>query len=135
MLFIISILGVLGAAIFGFLGLAHGGAQLERILAIAFIAMAAAGIVGRWARRMGPITPIHVDTRRAAIEVSDMISLLVSLPIIALCIGVFLLTLIPSAFVMLPFLAVWWFGAEHGERVVEPAPAPAPARLPEPAVV
>jgi hypothetical protein len=136
MMFIISVVGFLGAIVLGMVGLARGDAgQLERILAIAGLAMAASGLVGRFAR-----TPDEVRTRphvRAfANSLGDLFSAIAIAPIVALCVGVFLLTLIPSIWVMLPVFAIWWAGGEmkRGEREpIEPTAHPAP--LPEPAIV
>ena len=54
-------------------------------------------------------------------------------PVVALCAGVFLLTLIPSIYVMLPVFAVWWIGSEG--RHVPDGPSALPGQLPEPAIV
>lgn len=133
MLFIISVLGVIGGVVLGLVGLARGDAgQLERILAIVCFAMAASGLVGRLARPPGE-PRMHLP-RRAGVTVGDIFSAIVIAPTVALCVGVFLLTLIPSIYVSLPVLAIWWFGSESRRgRHVEPTPAQPPLR--EPAVV
>jgi hypothetical protein len=132
MLFIIAVLGVIGGVVLGLVGLARGDAgELERILAIACFAMAASGLVGRSAR--DPSTA-RVRARRVAIEVGDLITAIAVAPVVALCAIVFLLTLIPSVYVMLPVFTVWWLGSETRRgRHVEPTPLPGP--MPEPAVV
>lgn len=136
MMFIISVVGVLGGVVLGLVGLARGDAgQLERILAIACFAMAASGLVGRMART--PLTETErlallQRPRRWGVTVGDLVSAIAIAPVVALCVGVFLLTLIPSVYVMLPVFAVWWLGSEtRHPRHVEPMPAP----LHEPAMV
>jgi hypothetical protein len=136
MLFVITVLGALGAIVLGLVGLARGDAgELERILAIACIAMAAAGVVGLWSRTPGLSTsPSHVEPRRVAISLGDLFSAIAIAPVVALCAGVFLLTLIPSIYVSLPVLAIWWLGSEE-RRARHVEHVPGPAELPEPAVV
>lgn len=122
MLFIISALGVVGGLVIGLDGLMLGSAgQLERIAAIGCFALAAAGLVGLLAddgRR--------ARSRRVRVERGDILHVIAVAPIMALSVGVFVATLIPAVYVMLPFFAVWWFaGAERRH-----APAYVPARAP-----
>ena len=136
MLFIIAIAGFIGAAAFGLLGLSRGDAgQLERILGIACLAMAASGLVGRFARTPGEPRP-KPRVRRIAISLGDLFSAVAIAPIVALCVGVFLLTLVPSIYVMLPVFAVWWATSEMGRGRREPIePTALPGPLPEPVIV
>jgi len=130
MLFIISLLGVIGAVVLGLVGLARGDAgELERILAIACFAMAAAGLVGRSADTPKVArTPHHL---RVGVTAGDLLSAIAIAPTAALCVVVFLLTLLPAIYVMLPVFAIWWFGSQSPRgRALEPAPA----RVPEHAV-
>lgn len=121
MLFIISALGVAGAFILGLDGLMLGGAgELERISAIVCLAVAAGGIVGI-------LADDGLRTRkpsRQRVERGDVLHLVAVAPILVLSVGVFLATLIPAIFVMLPFFAVWWLGwGEHRPETTTGAPA------------
>jgi hypothetical protein len=52
LLFFLSAVGILGGVILAIIGIAQADAgQLERIIALAFFAMAAAGVVGLYAQR------------------------------------------------------------------------------------
>jgi hypothetical protein len=130
MMYMLGFFGVIGAVAFGAVGLARGDAgQLERILAIACIAMAAAGLVGNAASTP---TPGLVHRRPLGVSLGDLFSAIAIAPVVALCVGVFLLTLIPSIYVALPVLVIWWFGSETGRpHHLEPMPEP----LPVPATV
>jgi hypothetical protein len=117
MLFIISAVGVVGAMILGLDGLmlasAGRGGQLELIVAIAFVAVAAAGVVGLLAddgRRD--------HTARGLFGHPDILHVVAVAPIMALSVGVFVATLIPSVYVALPFFAVWYWasGAARARR-------------------
>ena len=116
MLFVISAVGVVGALILGVDGLmlssaGHGG-QLALIVAIAFVALAAAGLVGLLAddgRRD--------HTARRLFGHPDILHVVAVAPIMALSVGVFVATLIPAVYVMLPFFAVWyWASGAAAER-------------------
>src|SRR3954447_15959916 len=110
MLFVISAVGVVGALILGLDGLmlanAGRGGQLELIVAIAFFALAAAGLVG-----------LLVDdgrrdhTARAIVGRPNILHVIAVAPIMALSVGVFVATLIPAVYVMLPFFAVWYWAS------------------------
>ena len=110
MLFVISAVGVVGALILGLDGLmlesaGHGG-QLELIVAIALVALAAAGLVGLLAddgRRD--------HTARRLLGHPDILHVVAVAPIMALSVGVFVATLIPAVYLMLPFFAVWYWAA------------------------
>jgi len=130
MMFVVAVLGGIGCVVLGLLGLIRGDAgELERILAIACFAMAAAGVVGTLAR-----TPNPPRARPRRLSLGGAIMAVAIIPAMALSVGVFLLTLIPSVYVMLPFIAVWWLGSEsRRSRRIEPI-ATQP-RLPEPATV
>ena len=130
MMFVVAVLGGIGCVVLGLLGLIRGDAgELERILAIACFAMAAAGVVGALAR-----TPNPPRARPRRLSLGGAIMAVAIIPAMALSVGVFLLTLIPSVYVMLPFIAVWWLGSEsRRSRRIEPI-ATQP-RLPEPATV
>ena len=119
MLFVISAVGVVGAMILGLDGLmlasAGGGGELELIVAIAFVALAAAGLVGVLAddgSRDGTLT--------ALLRHPGMLHVVAVAPIMALSVGVFVATLVPAVYVMLPFFAVWYWAsgaaAERRER-------------------
>jgi hypothetical protein len=122
MMFIIAVLGFIGGGVLGLVGLARGDAgELERILAIACFAMAASGLVGRAAK--GP-SEARTGAVRHPLRIGVLCAIAIA-PTAALCVGVFLLTLIPSVYVMLPVFAFWWLGSEtrHG-RHPEHVPAP-----------
>ena len=122
MLFIISALGIVGACVIGLDGLMLGSAgELERIAAIACMALAAAGFVGLMAD----------DGSRARTSTLRRLELggyafqwIAAAPILALSVGVFLATLLPAIYVMLPFFAVWWYGSPERRPVAARAPAP-----------
>lgn len=120
MMFVIAVLGGIGFVVLGLLGLVRGDAgQLERILAIACFAMAAGGVVGMLAS-----TPNPPRARPRRITLGGAIMAVAIIPAMALSVGVFLLTLIPSVYVMLPFFALWWLGGEsRRSRRVEPTTA------------
>jgi hypothetical protein len=110
MLFVISAVGVVGAVILGLdgamLASAGRGGQLELIIAIAFVAVAAAGLVGFFAddgRRD--------HTARRLLGRPNILHVVALAPIMALSVGVFVATLIPSVYVMLPFFAVWYWAS------------------------
>lgn len=130
MLFIISAVGLVGAVVLGVVGLARGDAgELEQILAIACVAMAAAGIVGRQAS-VGTDHPPR-ERHHVGVTLGDLFSAIVIAPWAAVCFGVFLLTLVPSIYVCLPVLAIWWLGSdERRERHDEPTAAPPPLQQP-----
>lgn len=97
-------MGVVGALVLGFIGLragAHG--ELERILAIACLAMAAAGFVGLRAD-----DGIADPRRPSALSFGDKLVVAVAAPLVLACLGVFVATLIPSWYVILPFFAALW---------------------------
>ena len=130
MMFVIAVLGGIGCVVLGLLGLVRGDAgELERILAIGCFAMAAAGVVGVLAT-----TPNPPRARPRRITVGGTVMAVAIIPAMALSVGVFLLTLIPSVYLMLPFFALWWVGSEsRRSRRVEPIAAQ--PGLPEPATV
>lgn len=122
MLFIISAMGLIGGLVIGLDGLMLGSTgQLERIVAIACFAVAAGALVGL-------LADDGLRTRRRArerVEHGDVLHAIAVAPILALSVGVFVATLIPAVYVMLPFFALWWlFGGEHRH---EPARVPARA--------
>ena len=125
MLFMISALGIVGAFVVGLDGLMLGSAgELERVAAIACMALAAAGFVGLMAddglRSSAPT--------RQRVERGDVLHVIAVAPIMALSVGVFLATLLPAIYVMLPFLAVWWFGTQARRPAATVAPASAAGR-------
>jgi len=130
MLFIISALGIVGAFVVGLDGLMLGSAgELERIVAIACVALAVAGFVGLLAddgRRARASTRLRVER-------GDVLHAIAVAPIIALSLAVFIATLLPALYVMLPFFAVWWLGSHEGRGAVAPAPAVAGRPLQVPA--
>jgi hypothetical protein len=132
MFILLTGIGIIGTVIFGMAGLRPGGTELERVLTVIFLAIVAAGIVGRKAERAidGRLRPEpHLEVARRPI--GGVIMTAAVAPILAMSIGVFVLTLIPSVFAMLPFLAVWWLAtegrADHTHPVPVEAPVPAPA--------
>jgi hypothetical protein len=130
MMFVVAVLGAIGFVVLGLLGLMRGEAgQFEQILAIAFFAMAAAGVVGMLAS-----TPNPPSERPRRLSLGGAIMGVAIIPAMAISVGFFLLTLIPSVYVMLPFFAVWWLGSEsRRSRRVEPMAAH--PGLPEPITV
>ena len=103
MLFIVSAVGLVGAFVIGLDGLMLGSAgELERIVAIACFAFAAAGLVG-----------LMVDDgwrakkRRGLIGAGEAFQLVSAAPILAIMVGTFVATLLPAVYVMLPFFAIW----------------------------
>ncbi len=104
MLFIVCAVGLSGGFVLGLDGLMVGSAgELERIAAIACFAMAAAGLLGMFAddgrRAMRP--------RRDRDQRGDVLRVIAVAPILALSVGVFVATLLPAIYVMLPVFAVW----------------------------
>jgi hypothetical protein len=129
MLFILSAIGIVGAAIFGIAGLTAGGTELERILAIAFVALAAAGFVGRQTKRADRRADVGlpIDIERRPITLGGVVSAVAAAPILAISLGTFVLTLIPSLFVCLPLFVLWWFESRPERALPAPAHAPLPA--------
>lgn len=118
MMLILSALGAGGFVVLAVLGLSSGGTELERILAIACFFMAAAGFVGfatQDARK--PRIP-----RPRASVMGDLFSAVAIAPVAMVCAGVFLLTLVPAIYVMLPVLAVWRLSFAPVTRERAPAP-------------
>ena len=76
LLFLSAVAGLVGGAIFLVLGLMRGAAgQYERILALAFFAMAAAGLVGAFALHtepdhsgIGPKPPVSMSSMACLIS-------------------------------------------------------------------
>ena len=128
MLFVISAVGFLGAIIFGLDGLMLGSAgQLELIVAIACFALAAAGLVGVFADA-GDRNRAETAHGRGLVGHPNVLHAVAVAPIMALSVGVFVATLIPAVFVMLPFLAVWYLVSGATARLAHAgAPAVAPA--------
>jgi hypothetical protein len=61
LMFIVTVMGVVGVVVFGILGLRPGGGhELEQIFAIASVAMAAAGLLGMWGPRYDRIHHLRV---------------------------------------------------------------------------
>jgi hypothetical protein len=121
MLLIVTLAGMLGSVVLGLRGLAAGSAgELDRILALGCLFAAAAGFLGAWLDdgRRAKKTPL--------ITRDEWVHLIVSSPIVLLMIGVLLVTLIPSIYVMLPVFAVWHFTSRAH-------PEPPASRTPEPA--
>jgi len=123
MMFILSALGLATGIILAVVGLSPGGSELERILAIACFAMGAAGFVG-----LAMDDGIRPPRRSPPHSIGNLFCAIVGAPIALVCLGVFVLTLVPSIWVFLPTLAVWaWISI--GRRDHEPSP-PHGARLP-----
>lgn len=135
MLFMLSGLGIVGAVGFAIAGLSPSGTELERILAVVCAAMAAAGIVGGQTQRAiegrTDVMPRLDDLERLS-KLAGAFMAIAAAPILAIMIGAFVGTLIPSVFVLLPLFAIVWL-VSPGMRG-EHAPAPAPAPLPAPAI-
>lgn len=120
MLLIVTAAGILGSVILGLRGLAAGSAgELDRILAIACVFFAAAGVLGTWIDDGKRSKTVPVLTR------DQRVHLLVATPLVLLMLGVFLVTLIPSIYVMLPFFAVWHYTSRPHAETPRRAPAPA----------
>jgi hypothetical protein len=125
LLLLACVAGVVGALVLAFVGLRadeHG--ELERILAVACVAMAAAGLLGLTA---------HDDTsdlKPSVLSTGDTFMLLVTAPLLALCGGVFVLTLLPSWYVILPVFAALWGAVFARPRPPEPEPEPVPVIVP-----
>jgi hypothetical protein len=120
LLFVLSVAGVLGALVLGFIGIragAHG--ELERILAIVCIALAAGASLGVWG------ADGKEDAEVPFLTVGDRFTLLVSAPLLLFCAGVFVATLIPAWYVIVPTFAMLW-GAVFG-RAPRGVSAPPPA--------
>jgi hypothetical protein len=121
-------IGILGALVLGFIGLragAHG--ELERVLAIACLAMAAAGFVGVRAD-----DGIAEARQPSALSVGDKLVVAVAAPLVLACLGVFVATLIPSWYLIVPFFAALWrpiFG-EPARATITPEAELAPAAQP-----
>ena len=116
MLFIISAVGFVGALILGLDGLRPGSAgQPELIAATACFALAAAGIVGILADD-GARTPRNFRH-------PNVLHVIAVAPIMALSLGVFLMTLVPALYVSLPFFAIWYLASGAPGRRAEPVPA------------
>ncbi|MDB5215259.1 MAG: hypothetical protein JWO86_3186 [Myxococcaceae bacterium] len=125
MLFVISALGIIGAFVMGLDALVLGsGAELEHIVAIACLALGAAGLVGAMADDgLRERSPQRELVARGAFQ------LIAAAPIIALSVGVFVATLIPSLYVAIPFFAVWWY-ASPARRAARARPVAGEAEHP-----
>jgi hypothetical protein len=127
MLFIVCAMGLVGAFVIGLDGLMLGAAgELERIAAIACLALAASGLVGflvddgRRKRR-----------RRSSLEPADVFQLVAAAPILAIMVGTFVATLLPAIYVMGPFFATWGPAASQRRAArVHPAIGAAPTGHP-----
>jgi hypothetical protein len=121
MLFIATAAGIVGTIVMGLRGLTAGSAgELDRILALGFLFIAAASLLG-----------IRIDDGRRpktarVLTMSEGFLLLVASPLILLMLGVFLATLIPSIYVMLPIFAVWHY-TSRTRPVSPPRATPQPA--------
>ena len=61
---------------------------------------------------------------RHRVERGDVLHAIAVAPIVVCCGAVFIATLLPAIYVMLPFFAVWWFGsAERRPETRAGAPA------------
>jgi hypothetical protein len=104
MLLIITAAGILGSVVFGFRGFGEGaGGELYRILALGCSFAAAAAALGSW------IDDGRRTKKTRVLTNDERLHLLVATPLALLMVGVFLVTLIPSIYVMLPFFAVWHY--------------------------
>lgn len=125
MLFIVCAVGLVGAFVIGLDGLMLGSAgELERIAAIACLALAAAGLVGvlvddgRRTRR-----------RRSSLEPADVFQLVAAAPIFAIMVGAFVATLLPAIYVMVPLFAASAASQRRAARA-HPGTGAAPAKYP-----
>lgn len=119
---------VVGALVLGVIGLRAGDhGQLERILAIFCVFLAAASYLGvRGDQRK--------DEKPPFLTLGDKLMVLVSAPLLLLCTGVFIATLLPSWYVIVPTFAVLWrpiFG--RAPRGIAAPPPEAHGREPQPA--
>jgi hypothetical protein len=120
--------GVLGALVLGFLGIragAHG--ELERILAIVCVAMAAGSFLGL----LGDDG--LAETKPSFLSFGDKVMLVVSAPLIAGCTVVFVATLLPSWYVIVPVFAALWNAVFGHPRPAVSAPPPAHGPIQHPA--
>jgi hypothetical protein len=120
--------GVVGALVLGFLGIragAHG--ELERILAILCIAMVAGSYLGL--RGDDGLA----DTEPSFLSFGDKVILVVSVPLIAGCTLVFVATLVPSWYVIVPVFAALWNAVFRRPRPAVSAPPPARGPVQHPA--
>ncbi len=106
---IITAAGIVGSLILGVDGMIRGSeGELSRIFAIACFFMAAAGFLGIAFDASSSDSPSRV---RPSIVIADVLSAIAIAPIVIVCTGVFLLTLVPSMFLMLPAFLRWSFEA------------------------
>lgn len=128
-LLLVCATGVVGAVVFGIAGVragAHG--EFERILAIACVALVAAAYLGLSAQDS------IADVKLPSISFGDKVILVLSAPLLVFCTIVFVATLVPAWFVILPTFAAMWqaiFG--RAARGVPAAPPPAHGAMREPA--
>jgi hypothetical protein len=123
MLFIVSAVGIVAAFVIGLDGLMLGSAgELERIMAIACFAFAAAGLVGVLADDGRRARKPHRDR----VEGGGVFQAIAAAPIVLCCGAVFLATMIPALYLMLPFFVLSWPFAAR--RPAEEAAAPAVGR-------
>jgi hypothetical protein len=112
MLTLVSAIGLIGAAIFLALSFSHGHTQLELIYTLFFAFMAAAGFVGNWAAKGEPASAVRLNWSLTKEHVEGLIAV----SLIVFMLGVFIATLIPALYVMLPLVLAWSFGAMEQER-------------------
>ena len=122
MLLIVTAAGILGSIVLGIRGLAAGSSgELDRILAIGCFLAAVAGALGSWIDDGKHSKSAPVLTR------DEQVQLLVATPLVLLMLGVFLVTLIPSIYVMLPVFVVWHYSSRLQPARPPPSQAPSPA--------
>ncbi len=121
LMILLSAIGIVGAVGFGVLGITSDAGQYERILALAFLAMGAAGIVGY------VVQDGEKPHSEGSYGVTGIVMAVVSVPVMVISAGVFVATLIPCFYLMLPFLLYefgLWVQAEtpHGGGTTHRAP-------------
>ena len=115
LLFIVAAAGIAGSVLFGVLGLDAGHAgELERIFALMCFFMAAAAMVGV------VLDDGIGDWSAPPLTRDQKVHLLVGLPVAVFMLLVFLATLIPAIYVLLPIFAA--------RRVILYAQRPGPQR-------
>jgi hypothetical protein len=121
LLIIAAVTGFAGTIFFGLQGLhglGAGGGELERVFALMSFFMLAAAVVGM-------VLDDGIGVRPPSLLTTDeKIQMLVGIPLAIFMTAVFLGTLLPSMYVMLPFFGVKRV-IQHSRRPGELPPAPA----------
>lgn len=81
--------------------------RFARIVFIALMFCAAAGIVGAWATRQEAWHALHRDLGRRVTVASEAVSTITLGPIVLLTLGVLIITVAPPLLLMMPLLIMW----------------------------